>query len=163
MGNMTSASTPEFVGIREICVIIFLGSACVLGPDLSTPSVSDLRGLPAYGVAYSREIIDPVASLQSPMGSVSIGEGTFAKARLLLEGIPSAIRKPHLSASDDGEIGFSWLKGKDRFEAMLQPDDHLVWVTKIDGVFVSGADVLASVREDRQIFYTALNGFYGRT
>ncbi len=163
MGEMTSAGTPEFVGIREICVIVFLGGACVLGPNVSTSSVSELRWVPTYELGSSHEVIDPIASLQASTSSASIGEGTFAKARMLLDGLPSAIRKPHLSASDDGEIGLSWLQGKDRFEAMLQPDDHLVWITKVDGIFVPGADVLASVVEDRQTFYAALNGFYGRT
>jgi len=38
---------------------------------------------------------------------------------------------PHVAISADGEIGLSWVAGKDRLEMMVQPEDErIVWCVK---------------------------------
>ena len=46
---------------------------------------------------------------------------------------------------------------------MLQPDDHVVWVTKEDDRFVEGEDLVLSSPEDLIRFCTAVARFYERT
>lgn len=57
----------------------------------------------------------------------------------------------------------SWVKGVNRFEAILTADDHLTWSTKIEGAYGEGGDVMGTVQADRVVFYTALKAFHGVT
>jgi hypothetical protein len=62
--------------------------------------------------------------------------------------------KAHWSACrDDGELVINFLNGRDRMEASLHPDAHIVWVLDVDDKIVLGKDTtdveefLAAVRE----------------
>ena len=63
---------------------------------------------------------------------------TIALARMILGNLPVEVRVPHVAPSADGEVGFTWVRGRDRLEAMLHPDKHLVWIKKISGNFAPG-------------------------
>jgi hypothetical protein len=94
--------------------------------------------------------------------AIPVSEDTIATAAVLLDNLPEGIEPPHISPSSDGEIGLSWIKDMDRFEAMLDPDNHLAWITKIDGRYVTGLDVNALSPEGRGAFYGAINEFFER-
>lgn len=101
-------------------------------------------------------------SLANSEGVVVLSDHLIAHAQRLLERIPTGISQPRTAPSADGEIGMSWAEGDDRLEAVLDPDDRLVWITKVNGEYAPGGDV--SVLSDQGLlsFYSALDGFYGR-
>jgi hypothetical protein len=53
---------------------------------------------------------------------------TIASAKTLLSSLSSDHALPQVSPSADGEIGFTWLRSDLRIEALLYPDNHLVWL-----------------------------------
>lgn len=57
--------------------------------------------------------------------------------RLLLEELPDIAPFPHLSASDDGEIGLTWLRASDRLEVLINADT-VEWLTEVRGVYTNG-------------------------
>ena len=59
----------------------------------------------------------------------------------LVRNLPNSVDLPHASPSADGEIGFVWDKGEDRFEAMLEPDGHLVWIKVYPDHMADGGDI----------------------
>jgi hypothetical protein len=134
-------------------------SAPLFGPH-SGSSVRTNTARMAAGVADDR-----FASLQSPWidkNAVVVSHDMVESAKVLLAGLPEGITEPHLAPSSEGEIGLSWTSGSDRLEAMLDPDNRLVWITKIDGKFAPGKDVDVLSENDRRAFYAALSSFYER-
>ena len=80
-----------------------------------------------------------------------------ASTDALIAQLPAGIRRPHVSPNDDGEVGLSWCRGADRFEAMIRPDGHLVWVTKTGGKWLPGEDIPWS---DPTPLHAALKEFF---
>ena len=165
-GDTPPSGTPALATWRGFYLFVIVGSA-VLAPEQPSSS-SDYDGGSAFALERNSQAADHVADLLAPLGvqwgradAIPVSADTIAKARTLLNGLPTNFRYPHLAPSEDGEIGLSWSLGKDRFEAMLQPDDHLVWVMKVAGKFVAGDDVIWSRQEGRDRFYASLGRFYG--
>jgi len=161
-----SSSTPAIAGaFAQITFAAVLGSAMfaagLLTRETGTPVIARS---PEYHHQHRasrddlgflrREWVDPDA--------VQVREETISGAKMLLAQLPVSVERPHLSVSAEGEIGFSWTNGVDRFEAMLDPEDHLVWVSKVGGIFSPGGDILISSAADRDVFYAALREFHGR-
>ena len=96
------------------------------------------------------------------LDAVQIRYETISHAKKILAHLPLSTENPHISVSADGEIGFSWVKGSSRFEAMVDPEDHLVWVVKLGRNFAPGGDILVNSPVGRDIFYAALRDFYGQ-
>jgi hypothetical protein len=59
--------------------------------------------------------------------------GAIASAKTLLSSLSSDHVLPQVSPSADGEVGFTWLTNNLRIEALLYPDNHLVWLWTSDG------------------------------
>ena len=95
--------------------------------------------------------------------ATAVSPETIALARMILGNLPVEVRVPHVAPSADGEVGFTSVKGRDRLEAMLHPDKHLVWIKKISGNFAPGEDIEISAPEDLSVFYSALGNFYERS
>ena len=67
---------------------------------------------------------------------------------------------PQATSSPEGEIALTWFKGRNRLEALLQPDHHLVWVVQDGGEYAPGRDIdlsaialFASLFEAIALFY----------
>lgn len=60
-------------------------------------------------------------------------KSTITSAMTLLSSLSSDHVLPQVSPSADGEIGFTWLTDGLRVEALLYPDNHLVWLWTSDG------------------------------
>lgn len=104
----------------------------------------------------------PLRSLVDGEGVVVVSDHLIAHAQRLLERIPAGVAQPRTAPSADGEIGMSWAEGDNRLEAVLDPDDRLVWITKINGKYAPGGDVSVLSEQELSSFYSALDGFYGR-
>jgi hypothetical protein len=92
-------------------------------------------------------------------GTVLVSPTLLNRARLLLRGLPSALPLPQASPSAEGEIALTWFRGGRRLEAMLQPDDHLVWVVTGGGRTDLGKDLDLSV-DSASPFYEAVELFH---
>jgi len=68
--------------------------------------------------------------------------GTISSAKTLLSSLSSDHILPQVSPSADGEIGFTWLMNGLRVEALLYPDNHLVWLWSSDGTVNPGGEQL---------------------
>lgn len=81
-------------------------------------------------------------------------------AERIIAALPGGVPRPHISRSEDGEVGMSWTKGNDRLEAMLDPDDggHLTWISKVDGDWLLGGDIPSS--GNMETFHAALTDFF---
>ena len=100
--------------------------------------------------------------LAREVSASTISKQTLNSAQDVLSALPVGIPFPHLSSSSDGEIGFSWSRGRDRFEAVIGEEVRLVWISMISGKFSRGGDLPAETRYLWQIFFASLKGFYGR-
>lgn len=161
-----ASSTPGIAyGPVARAFVVALGSAALLGilPAHETRTPIAVEAAPSNPVAkhdttilrqLSRKWVDPEA--------IEVGDATIQYADKLLAELPLSAEFPHLSTSADGEVGFSWTKGGNRFEAILDPDDHLAWGSNIEGAFAPGGDILISSAASRDVFYAALRNFYER-
>jgi hypothetical protein len=159
--------TPRIVGLVRACAFVVVGGATLLAaqPDVVSASWHSPSQIFVSALAAERTpaVPDQLASLNEQWGdadTIPVSEPTIEGARTLLQNLPPGTEHPHLAPSSDGEIGLSWVRGGDRFEAMLHPDGHLVWVTKVSGKFEVGMDVDFTSSAGRDAFYTALGGFY---
>lgn len=66
--------------------------------------------------------------------------GAIASAKTLLSSLSSDHVLPQVSPSADGEIGFTWLMNNLRVEALLYPDNHLIWLWSSDGDVNAGGE-----------------------
>ena len=73
--------------------------------------------------------------------AIVIDEKTINLAARLVRELPNKWPFPQATLSSEGEIAFTWFNGKNRLEALLQPDHHLVWVVKNDGEYAPGRDI----------------------
>lgn len=102
----------------------------------------------------------------SKQGLWSIGSKTAELVKMILVNSPRLVIDPnvsqcaHVSQCADGEVGFTYTNGRDRLDAMLRPDNHLVWITKISGNFLPWEDIEISSPDDLATFYAALVNFY---
>jgi hypothetical protein len=64
-----------------------------------------------------------------------------SSAKSLLRALSSDNSLPQVTLSADGEIEFVWYGHDCRVEALLGPDDHLVWFGEFAGVIEGGGDV----------------------
>lgn len=65
---------------------------------------------------------------------------TIASAKTLLWSLSSDHALPQVSPSAEGEIGFAWLVGGQRIEAILYPDNLLVWLWSSNGIVNAGGE-----------------------
>lgn len=154
--------------MRVLAVVVACGTAFAV-PD--TRPLSESGGLRPYdaptGVfapaaeTVARQLAE-LRSLVDGAGVVVVSDHLIAHAQRLLGGIPTGVSQPRTAPSADGEIGMSWAEGDNRLEAVLDPDDRLVWITKINGKYAPGGDVSVLSEQELSSFYLALEGFYGR-
>jgi hypothetical protein len=153
--------------VRAFAVVVACGTAFAVPPARPT-SETGLRPYHAPIGAFApaeETVAKQLAELRSLVdgeGVVVVSDHLIAHVQRLLERIPPDIDQPRTAPSVDGEIGMSWAAGDNRLEAVLDPDDRLVWITKINGKYAPGGDV--SILSDQGLlsFYSALDGFYGR-
>lgn len=62
---------------------------------------------------------------------------TVSQAKALVSNLSSDSLLPHLSASMDGEIGFTWILKDHRVEAVLSPEGEFAWLCKDDKEIIS--------------------------
>ncbi len=103
----------------------------------------------------------PAARVTADDGFTPPSNRTRALAQGLIGRLPPSCAPPSVSASADGEIGFSWVRGHDRLEAILDEDDHLAWVTKEAGKFKLGGDLIIADVTDFDAFFDATRSFHG--
>jgi hypothetical protein len=94
------------------------------------------------------------------------GDGAVAPSReiadqvgVLLSGLPEDLKLPQVTASSEGEIGLTWFKGRDRLDAIVSPDSHLTWISKVGDDFWDG-QVLDLTSDSLDSFYKAVVDFY---
>lgn len=85
---------------------------------------------------------------------------TLNLAKQLVRGLPKKRPLPQVTPSADGEICFTWFKDENRLEAILQPDQHFVWVVRKDGQYAPGRDINLSAAVSFSVFLQALALFY---
>jgi len=161
-----NSSTPAIVyGVVLRSFVAALGTALLIGGASAhatwTPDV--VRSISASPtVKVSRKALEQLRKNWMDPEATQVSDVTIRYAEELLAGLPHLAEHPHLSASADGEIGFTWVVGIDRIEALLDAEDHLTWVAKVGGKFMRGGDILISSFADWDVFYRALRDFYGR-
>jgi hypothetical protein len=166
-----SANTGTLWAVNPLRTLLFV---FVLG-GTALPSDPSMHSASATLTDHDRTIsiltregtasVDRFSSLRARWthaDAIPVSEDTISTAAVLLDNLPEVIEPPHISPSSDGEIGLSWIKGMDRFEAILDADNHLAWITKIDGNYVAGLDVNALSPEGRGAFYGAIDEFFER-
>ncbi len=67
---------------------------------------------------------------------------TRSLAKNLLRGLSSDTFLPQVTPSGEGEVGFVWYGQDCRVEALLGPDDHLVWFGDFSGTIEMGDDTI---------------------
>jgi hypothetical protein len=153
--------------VRAVVIVIACGTGLAALPS-GPLSESGVRPYHAPLGAFARgeeTVAKQLAQLQvlvDDQGAAVVSDHLIARAQRLLERLPAGIAQPRTAPSTDGEIGMSWTLGDDRLEAILDPDDRLVWVTKIDGKYAPGGDVSVLSDQELSSFYSRLDGFYGR-
>lgn len=167
--DQVPTGTPRFVSmLRMIAFVALLGGAAASVAPTPAPSAVQPNAIATTFAGVSQELSGPedrFAALRVQWTFADarpLSEETIGKAKLLLDELPGNYPQPQISPSSEGEIGFSWIDGTDRFEAMLDPDDRLVWITKIAGKFARGGDVNVASADDRESFYAGLGNFYER-
>jgi hypothetical protein len=107
--------------------------------------------------------IEGFTSLPSDWGgedTIIVHRQTLDVAKRLVRELPKKWPLPQATLSPDGEIAFTWFKGGNRLEALLQPDHHLVWVVKNDGEYAPGRDIDLSAVASLAGLFEAIALFY---
>jgi hypothetical protein len=73
--------------------------------------------------------------------TILVDRQTLEAAKRLVQELPHQWALPQATSSSDGEIAFTWFNGRNRLEALLQPDHHLIWVVQNDGQYAPGRDI----------------------
>jgi hypothetical protein len=60
--------------------------------------------------------------------TVMVDSNTYDTAAQILQGLPYDVPLPQATPSADGEIGLTWIQQGGRFEVMIQPDRHVLWL-----------------------------------
>jgi hypothetical protein len=92
--------------------------------------------------------------------TILIAQETLDFAKRLVRELPKKWPLPQSTSSPEGEIAFTWFKGGNRLEALLQPDHHLVWVVKNDGEYAPGRDLDLSAVASFAGLFEAIALFY---
>jgi hypothetical protein len=92
--------------------------------------------------------------------TILIDRRTLDVAKRLVRELPKNWPLPQATSSPDGEIAFTWFKGENRLEALLQPDHHLIWVVKNNGQYAPGRDIDLGVVASFAGLFEALARFY---
>jgi hypothetical protein len=92
--------------------------------------------------------------------TILIDQQTLDFAKRLVRELPEKWPLPQATSSPEGEIAFTWFKGGNRLEALLQPDRHLVWVVKNDGEYALGRDIDLSAVASFASLFEAIALFY---
>jgi len=74
--------------------------------------------------------------------------------------LPIDLELPQATLSAEGEIGLTWVDGDDRFDALIDEDRQIVWMSNIAGRSYAGnlLDMTAGGRLDE--LYAAVSEFY---
>jgi hypothetical protein len=91
--------------------------------------------------------------------TVPLDRHTLSLAKALVRELPGNLPAPQATLSPDGEIAFTWFKDRNRFEALLQPDHHLVWTTRIGTQYIPGLDIDISSEASFAALFDALTVF----
>ena len=92
--------------------------------------------------------------------TIVIEQKTVHFAQRLVRELPNKWPFPQATLSSEGEIAFTWFNGRNRLEALLQPDYHLVWVVKNDGEYAPGRDIDLSAVASFASLFEAVALFY---
>jgi hypothetical protein len=155
-------STPRNAGFHHVLAFIVL-SGTLLGTPIAASSIDAPRLVMTQEIAGNDSTLERSGLILLVEDATAVSPETIALARMILGNLPVEVRVPHVAPSADGEVGFTWVNGRDRLEAMLHPDKHLVWIKKISGNFALGEDIEISAPEDLSVFYSALGNFYERS
>ena len=142
-------------------VTVSSGAAVPTFEELATVSRTTAPARPALLAALWDRIMRYVRmAADGDEDATPVPAETIEHTRQLLSGLPSGVELPQATVSADGEIIFTWFRSRDRLEAILAPDRHLTWVSRIDGSFTDG-DVIA-LDKDEQLsrFYGAIVDFF---
>ena len=108
--------------------------------------------------------IESFATLPKDWGgedTILAGRQTLDVAKRLVRELPRKWPLPQATASPEGEIAFTWFKGGNRLEALLQPDQHLIWVVKHDdGQYAPGRDIDLAALASFAGLFEAIARFY---
>jgi hypothetical protein len=94
--------------------------------------------------AETSRLLDQVKSFQrlpndwAGEGTVLVDSGVYDVSERVLQALPTEIPLPQVTPSPDGEVGLSWIRNGGRFEVLVQPDQHLLWVIGRDGAYTPG-------------------------
>lgn len=80
-------------------------------------------------------------------------------AERILRSLPPEIPIPQPTPSGDGEIGLSWIKGADRFEAIVHADCQVAWVLSRGSQFAPGG-LIDAVERNLYRLTAALRQFW---
>ena len=102
-----------------------------------------------------------IALLQSEaFATANISDMTVANTWTFLRHMPALTPTPYLYASDDREIGLSWIRADERF-AVVVDNDLVAWSQKTGGDYLSGTDIQLERVEALHPVFTALTQFHG--
>jgi hypothetical protein len=92
--------------------------------------------------------------------TVPIDSALSELAERVLLGLSEDIPLPQATPSADGEIGLTWVRQRDRFEALIQPDQHIIWVVGRNGHHVPGGLINLAEHNSLLDLYEALRRFW---
>lgn len=124
------------------------------------PADQDVLAVPVRRSSVPRGL-DALHAIASPASGLydGLSDEVIAAAARLLDALPRKLPRPQLSASDEGEMGFSWFANGNRFEAMISPE-ALAWISVIRDDYRPGEQFDIDDKEAWRSLATALSGFY---
>ena len=137
--------------------------------DASTSRWFDDRGLVTFiepmKVSSAMRRLAEIAALADGWDgpdSLAPAIDIVSKVTDLVSGLPPSLAQPQVTVSDDGEIGLTWFRGKDRSDAIAYPDGDFVWSSMIDGEFCPGM-IFKLEKLAFSTFYAELSQFLNDT
>lgn len=94
--------------------------------------------------------------------TIVIDDAAVSAAERIIDAIAAAgLPLPQASPSSEGEVGLTWYRGRDMLDLTVDPDMHIVWVTRIAGKVEPGDVVAVDSWAFPDQIVEAVRGFYG--
>ena len=92
--------------------------------------------------------------------TVMVDSNTYDTATQILQGLPHDVPLPQATPSADGEIGLTWMQQGGRFEVVIQPDRHVLWLVNHGHDYEPGGLVDLGAHKSLFDLNEALRQFY---